>query len=489
MSDVPPLPISSPPLPIDNIEESTTVSGSIPIRSLTRGETVALAPKNTINTVAGAPGTQAAAQYNGYISPGAIPLPKPNENVQAFVDAQNASPTNIAPSAPAVEKQTDYVDEIYQITSTSTAHDVWRIFDRKRTCFNRSLWTILWLTCFSLYITYFVAQLLQFLSRPSSTLVEAVMESPMAFPSVAICLSTTNASMIRQFFQEPVSGGGLTLGVRCTFGFSATTTGSALNGQDCRSTARKEWSDYPFGVSPTACLRFNAEGEYVANLPGTTMTFIVNVPGLANSIATANFQLLDPKDSVHPLLSNLIDVSSATKVLFQKSTSSQLDSCTNDAGGQRTCAIKAEQKCVETVCGCTYPDPYSPEDLPGSCAAKLQRGECVYGRPIYQCPGKINQLCALEDICSPKNIFAQCPYPSCFTMAFPFSASTNQLPSQFQGTGIFVMSVVLRSVDVNTMVEVRGMTLLDFFGSIGGMMGLLLGFSVVRRMRKSQCRD
>ncbi|KAI9024648.1 Amiloride-sensitive sodium channel-domain-containing protein [Hyaloraphidium curvatum] len=456
----PPLPLNGPPM------ESTFASGDGaggPAEKLFQAE---------------AAGTAANGTANGLAAP-LLPAPKPPD------------------------EDVDFVQEVYNITSVSTAHGVWRVFDRKRSMANRLCWAVLWLTAAGLFITYLVLQSMYLAESPTSTLITQEVVSPMPFPAVSICLSSLNTSLIRAFVR-PIPPGPPqqqletllnSSGVLCYFGWRTLrqlwNSDYSLGTQSCRENATLTWADYPFASSPTLCI--TTPPGLLAEQPGVSLRFIGRLPFL-EPFDTVTYSLRTPESQIEPLLSNFVVFGANTRVRFQTTISKSLKECDPNPGGQPVCFSRFQQQCIERACDCKYPviEPGMAEEdlaaqLPGSCASKNREGTCTYHDPIFPCPdSKKHRNCTLQTLCGPTESKKACPLPSCEETDYPQVASLSPISeTTFEdvanGTAgtLFVLSVLLETQTVTLIEETEAYTVLSYLGAVGGMMGLLLGFSVL----------
>ncbi|KAI9024864.1 hypothetical protein DFJ74DRAFT_666459 [Hyaloraphidium curvatum] len=412
---------------------------------------------------------------------------------------------------PAATEKVDLVEETYAVTSVSTAHGVWRIFDRKRSLANRLCWLLLWLAAVALFITYFVLQTQYLVSDPTSTLITQEFVSPTPFPAVSVCLSTLDPDSVRSFVnvvsgispEEQLVNLFNSSGILCFYGNrtprqlanSDYVTGS----ERCRSDGQLSFIDYPFASSPTLCFTTPANGSIAATQPGYSMIVVGRLPGLA-TFDSITYAIRKPEEQYSPLLANLLTLELTTRVRFSISRSTIINNCDSRPGGQSRCFATFQQSCIEQACSCSYPTINTtngadlPSQLPGSCASKNLNGTCNFTQYPYPCrPPYSGSNCTLLQACGPEAAKAACPLPSCEEYEFPQTASTKPITAamlnatvngaQINGTaavdGTFILSVVLNDQMVTRIDETHAYTPLTYFGSVGGMMGLLLGFSVL----------
>lgn len=425
----------------------------------------------------------------------AIPL----VSVSSSAPAASASAVEGAPEEPA---KLDFIQETYNVASTSTAHGVVRIVDRQRPMWNRVCWGILWFTAAGLFLTYLVLQSMYLASAPTSTLITHDYNDTTDFPSVSVCISTLQPAVIRAFVKpnpgrnprEQMTSLFQSSGVLCYYGwrslrqlwgsdFAATTL--------CREAASLEWVDYPFATSPTLCLKTKPQKAYQA---GISMTIIGKVPDM-NGFDQLTYGLRRPEEQFEPLLANFLETGLNTRVRFGTTVSTFIKACNDTTGGQPKCLASFQQSCIEKICNCRYPvinDTGAndlPEQLPGSCVVKNLQGQCNYNMTGFPCPAGVNPAsrpngCTLNDVCGSDQARRACPLPSCVDTAYPQSASVAFIdPAIFNETGVinatdamnglFILSVILNSQTVTLAQEVVAYTPLSYFGAVGGMVSLI----------------
>lgn len=432
----------------------------------------------------------------------------------AELSAEEPATNGRTPTPPTDEEQSklDLVGETYNVMSTSTAHGVWRIFDRQRPMWNRLCWATLWLLSFSLFVGYLVLQSQYLMSSPTSTLITEEFVTPMVFPAVSVCLSTIVPDSIKAFIKlnpgnnirEQLESLFNTSGILCYYTMRNVRQLWNLEytdeTKDCRVHSRLEWIDYPFATSPTLCLSTGNQ-TLESQSAGSQILLIGKLPNL-DTFDSITYSIKRTEDQFQPLLANFLTLGLQTRVRFSTSYTTSIKECDDRPGGQPKCMSDFQQRCVERVCNCTYPvitDPIASdlaEQLPGSCAAKHRLGLCNYDKNIFPCaPGnpkiKVANVCNLNDLCGSARALEACPLPSCEQTGFPQVASSRPLSSGvLNGTGlnssgaegIFILQAVLNSQTVTYIREESAYTPLMYFGAVGGMMGLLLGFSMLTIM-------
>jgi hypothetical protein len=296
-------------------------------------------------------------------------------------------------------------------------------------------------------------------------------------------------------------------GILCYYGFRSVrqlwNSDFATGSMDCRKDAYLEFIDYPFATNPTLCITVNNTDLFTTQ-PGVQMTFLGKLPDLAPFDAVT-YGIRKPEEQYEPLLSNYLTLGLNTRSRFKIELSHQIKDCNATAGGQPKCLSNFQQSCIEQACNCTYPvitDDQAAdlaEQIPGSCAKKNLEGTCNYNSTGFLCPpglgGSRAIFCTLDQICGSKAAQHACPLPSCDDPTFPqistFTPIDNRVLDGAAGIdanttealrGVFLLSVILESQTITIVQEVLGYTALSYFGSVGGMMGLLLGFSMLTIM-------
>jgi hypothetical protein len=376
---------------------------------------------------------------------------------------------------------------------------------------------LLWLTAFSLFVTYLVLQTQYFTEQPTSTLIVNQFNHTIQFPSVSICISSVEPEAVRHFIKlnpgdtprDRMASMFNSTGILCYYGYRTWrqlwNSDFASGSQDCRDDAKLEWIDYPFSTAPTLCLTTN-NSDLFATQTGVRMTFMGKLPAVS-PFDQLTYGIRKPDQQYEPLLSNFLNIGVMTRARFRYSLSQSIKDCNSTTGGQAKCLSSFQQNCIETACNCTYPvitDEQAadlPEQLHGACVTKNLRGLCNYNTTGYTCPSflalqRAKQVraiaannCTLEQVCASQAGQNACPLPSCDASSFPQVATSTSLsrnvldgvvPEGGNETeyfrGFFVLSIILDSQTITIIQEVEGYTALSYFGSIGGMMGLLLGF-------------
>ncbi|KAI9009069.1 hypothetical protein DFJ74DRAFT_686740 [Hyaloraphidium curvatum] len=417
--------------------------------------------------------------------------------------AADASSSHSGPRqrAKAKTEHVDIVAEAYAVASRSTAHGVWRIFDRRRRWANRICWAFLWLTAFSLFFAYLVLQTEYLASFPTSTLITQVFVLPTPFPAVSVCISSLNRTTVAAFLRPPRGSTVLeqiadifnSSGVACFYGLH--TAHQLLryeipsNGSGCSARSTVSFVDYPFAWSPTLCI--TTPGDLVADHPGYTLTIVGRVPGLG-VLDQLTYGIRQADAQFQPMLANLLSTGIHTRERFHIGITRNIRNCDPQPGGQPKCLADFQQQCVEKACSCGYPAVAGNvslsdlvEQLPGSCADKYLNGTCAMAQHGFPCPLWIpGTNCTLSQLCGPDAAQRACPYPSCDETAFPSASSFAPLDAgelaalgvdAGAASGAFLLSVVLESQMVSRVDEEPAYTPLSYFGSVGGMVGPTLG--------------
>jgi len=250
-------------------------------------------------------------------------------------------------------------------------------------------------------------------------------------------------------------------------------------------------------MSPTLCLTTN-NTDLFAKQTGVQMTFVGKLPTLT-PFDSITYGIRKPEEIFEPLLSNFVTIGGQARVRFSYDIVQEIKNCNSTTGGQPKCLSSFQQACIETMCNCTYPRIEDsdaadlPSQLPGSCVSKHIRGSCGYNLTGLPCPAGLGfpntDTCTLEQICGSDAGQQVCPLPSCEEPSFPSIATSTPIdrrildgavpPAGNESSyldGVFVLSVVLGSQTITYAAEEVSYTSLSYFGAVGGMMGLLMGF-------------
>lgn len=397
-------------------------------------------------------------------------------------------------------------DELYVISSDST-HDVARVFDKNRSLLNRSIWALIWFTAFALFVIYMVFQTMYLTSNPTNTLITAEFVTPTLLPNVSVCISSLDVPSVRQFLhlntdstpREQMTGLFNTSGVLCYFTWQSLKQlwqGRFETATDCRSTASISFVDYPFALQPTLCLTTTV--PLFAEAAGASITFIGHLPNASSD--TLTYAIRRNGEVYQPQVSNLVTMGAHTRVRFSIQNYTFIQDCDPRPGGQPECFAEFQQACVEESCNCSYPilnDINSFDmstQIPGSCVLANLNGTCTYTTSGLTAPPN-SQLtcgtnCTLAQVCGSTQAQRSCPFPSCETSLFPQVTSLAPIsPSLFATSSspdfnssvstLFALTLVLDSQLIEVIEQVPGYTTLSYLGAIGGMLGLLLGYSVL----------
>jgi hypothetical protein len=322
-------------------------------------------------------------------------------------------------------------------------------------------------------IYYIVVQAQYLASKPTSTSLTREPQSPYVFPAISMCLTTLNSTKAEQFLREasgigPVLNG--STGMACSAGLGNPNDDipedGACGGREI------QWIDFPFTVLPTICVTFNTPPLFSSTIAGASLTIAGRFPqmGTADLIT---YSLDAPNQPLtFPILNSAASKGVLTKVLFQEKQTKLIKDC--DPNNQAACQISFQQKCVESLCNCQYPEPNNPITIPGSCELAFRSGECPIRQPIFPCQSA-GGTCTLLDACNPEET---CPNPSCEASTFTLTPSFREIASP-DNADLFVMSFVLASNEIEIAQETLIYNTLQFLSSILGLLAGLLGFSVV----------
>ncbi|KAI9009062.1 hypothetical protein DFJ74DRAFT_686730 [Hyaloraphidium curvatum] len=307
-----------------------------------------------------------AMEENGMVAEGKANGAAGSDAPPPVPPAADASSAHLGPRqrAKAKTQHLDIVAEAYSVASKSTAHGVWRIFDRRRRWANRICWAFLWLTAFSLFVTYLVLQTEYLASFPTSTLITQVFVSPTPFPAVSVCISSLNRTTVAAFLRPPRGSTVLEQvadifngsGVACFYGLH--TARQLLryeipsDGSGCSARSTVSFVDYPFAWSPTLCI--TTPGDLVADQPGYTLTIVGRVPGLG-VLDQLTYGIRQADAQFQPMLANLLSTGIHTRERFHIGTTRNIRNCDPQPGGQPKCLADFQQQCVEKACSCRYP--------------------------------------------------------------------------------------------------------------------------------------